>query len=69
MECVEFGMLNFLRSNLYRCNQEVRSMAYTHLVRPTLEYASCVWDPYFDKDINALKNGARKSSVMGHIQL
>ena len=48
-------MLNFLRRNLYRCSQEVKCIAYTHLVRPMLEYASCVWDPYFSKDINALE--------------
>ena len=35
-------MLNVLHRNLYRCNQEVKCMAYTHLVRPMLEYASCV---------------------------
>ena len=29
-------MLNFLCRNLYRCNQEVKCMAYTHLVRPML---------------------------------
>jgi len=43
-------MLNFLRRNLYRCNQEVKSM----------EYASCVWDPYFDKDIYALEMVQRR---------
>ena len=55
-------MLNFLRRNLYRCNQEVKCMAYTHLVRPMLEYASCVWDPYYDKDINALKMVQRRAA-------
>ena len=53
--------LNFLRRNLYRCNQEVKSMAYTHLVRPMLEYASCVWDPYFDKDINTSEMVQRRA--------
>ena len=55
-------MLNCLRRNLYRCNQEVKCMAYTHLVRPMLEYASCVWDPYYDKDINALEMVQRRAA-------
>jgi len=55
-------ILNFLCRNLYRCNQEVKSMAYTHLVRPMLEYASCVRDPYFDKDINTLEMVQRRAA-------
>ena len=55
-------MLNFLRRNLYRCNQEVKCMACTHLVRPMLEFASCVWDPYFNKDINALEMIGRRAA-------
>jgi len=27
-----------------------------------LEYASCVWDPYFDKDINALEMVQRRAA-------
>ena len=42
-------------------DQEVKCMAYTHLVRPMLAYASCVWDPYFDKDINALEMVQRRA--------
>jgi len=55
-------VLNFLRRNLYKCNQEVRCTAYTHLVRPMLEYASCVWDPYLVKDINSLEMVQRRAA-------
>ena len=38
--------LNFIKRNLYRCSKEVKETAYLALVRPFLEYASSVWDPY-----------------------
>ena len=37
--------LGFLRRNLYQCPQDVKEAAYRGLVRPILEYDSCVWDP------------------------
>ena len=39
-------MLNFVKRTLYQCNAKVKVIAYTTLVRPTLEYATVVWDPY-----------------------
>ena len=38
-------MLNFIRRNLCKCNNEVKCMAYLSLIRPLLEYASSAWDP------------------------
>ena len=38
--------LNFIKRNLYLCTKEVKEIAYLTLVRPCLEYASSVWDPY-----------------------
>ena len=38
--------LNFIKRNLYMCSKEVKETAYLTLVRPCLEYASSVWDPY-----------------------
>ena len=37
--------LGFLRRNLRRCPQKLKETAYLSLVRPTLEYATSVWDP------------------------
>ena len=40
------SQLNFLRRNLSKCSTDVKSMAYTTMVRPQLEYASAAWHPY-----------------------
>ena len=40
------GTLGFLRRNLYQCPQDVEEVAYKGVVRPVLEYGSCVWDPH-----------------------
>ena len=47
--------LNFVRRNLKRCDESVKSAAYLGLVRPKLEYASSVWDPHLSKDIQAIE--------------
>jgi len=39
-------MLNFLKRNLGKCTNQVKSQAYMLLVCPILEYATQVWDPY-----------------------
>jgi len=39
-------MLNFLKRNLGKCTNQVKSQAYMLLVHPILEYATQVWDPY-----------------------
>ena len=36
--------LGFIRRNLKDCTKPVKSAAYTSMVRPTMEYASSVWD-------------------------
>ena len=38
--------LGFLRRNLGRCKPTVKSTAYCTLIRPSIEYASSVWDPH-----------------------
>jgi hypothetical protein len=47
--------VGFLQRNLRGCPQDVKAQAYTTLVRPVLEYASTVWDPYTLQQIYALK--------------
>ena len=55
-------ILNLLRRHLYNCSTEVKSRAFTSLVRPHLEYASSVWDAYFKQDINQLEKVQRKDA-------
>jgi hypothetical protein len=37
------------------CTKPVKSAAYTSMVRPTMEYASSVWDPTNRKKIGNLE--------------
>ena len=36
----------FIRRNVINCPPDVKTQCYKTLVRPNLEYASPVWDPY-----------------------
>ena len=45
----------FLRRNLWRCPQKVKEQLYFMLVRPHLEFASAVWDPFNTTDIQRLE--------------
>ena len=38
-------MLRFIKRNFKGCPQAVKEIVYMSMVRPLLEYASCVWDP------------------------
>ena len=44
--------LGFLRRNLKIPPIRIKEQAYITLARPLVEYASTVWDPYTQKDIN-----------------
>ena len=48
-------VLNLLRRSLFGCSSAVKSLAYTSIVRPHLEYASIVWNPHTSSDINLLE--------------
>ena len=51
--------LNFMRCNLNKCAESVKSAAYLGLVRPKLEYASSMWDHYLSKNIQAIERVQR----------
>ena len=56
LECYgEFG------KNLWFCPKEGKTTAYTPLVRPIIEYASCAWDPY-QGSINKLDRVQRETA-------
>ena len=54
--------LGFLRRNIKVHNQHLKSTAYKTLVRPQLEYASSVWSPNTDQDINKLEAAQRRAA-------
>ena len=43
-------------------NKDLKSTAYTTLVRPQLEYASRVWSPHIATDITKLEAVQRRSA-------
>ena len=42
--------------------QDIKQRAYTTLVRPHLEYASAVWDPYRQHHINSIEMVQRRAA-------
>ena len=52
----------FLHRNIRTCNQKTKQIAYTALIRPILEYASIVWDPYTATNTHQLEMVQRRSA-------
>jgi hypothetical protein len=57
-----YRSVGFLRRNLRSCPQDVKAQAYTTLVRPVLEYASSVWDPYHQQQIQQIEQVQRQAA-------
>ena len=51
--------LGFLRRNLKIGNKKTKETAYKALVRPLLEYAATVWDPYTASEIQIIEKVQR----------
>lgn len=56
------NQLNFIKRNVSKCTSEVKSLAYSTLVRPHLEYASTVWDPHTKKNITEIESVQRRAA-------
>ena len=54
--------LRFLRRNLNISSVPIKTRAYFSYVRPQLEYASIVWDPFTQKNVNMLEMVQRRSA-------
>ena len=54
--------LGIIRRNLNKCPTHIKSIAYTTLVRPILEYASASWDPHCLKHIKTLDRIQRQAA-------
>ena len=52
-------MLGFLRRNFRECTIPVKKTTYTAMVRPTIEYASTVWDPVNQRHVQMLEQVQR----------
>ena len=53
--------LNFLRRNLKVNSQKIKDHAYKALVRPKLEYSSCIWDPSHTNQIKQIEKVQRRA--------
>ena len=49
------SMLGLLRGVLSDCSTDVKSKVYTSPVRPQLEYACSVWDPFTKRNIHQIE--------------
>ena len=47
------GTVGFVKGNLRECTKQVKAASYTTLVHQVLEYASTVWDPTTQSNIQA----------------
>ena len=54
--------LGFIRRNLGKCPTDIKDRAYKSLVRPHLEYASAVWDPYRQHHIKQIEMVQRRAA-------
>jgi hypothetical protein len=55
-------MLGFVKRNLKRCPKPIKSVAYKSLVKPKLEYAAAVWDPYHKNQIYNVEMVQRRAA-------
>jgi hypothetical protein len=58
--------LGFILQNLKDCTKPVKSSAYTARVRPTVEYASTVWDPSNQKKIKSIEQVQKRAARFVH---
>ena len=54
--------LNFIKRNLSDCSREVKAQAYLTMVRPQMEFASVVWDPCYNVDVDKLEKIQRRAA-------
>ena len=54
--------LGFLRRNIKTRDQSLKEKAYKTIVRPTMEYCSTVWDPYYETHSDTLEKVQRRAA-------
>ena len=55
-------LLGFLWRSLNRCPQLLKEKSYKAIVRPKLEYCSCIWDPHHQKYVDQLEMVQRRAA-------
>ena len=56
-----------VKAILQKGNSNTKSLAYTALVRPILEYGATCWDPYREGQIHALDRVQKKVAKFAHL--
>ena len=51
-----------VRHNLYPCSENTKRSGYVTIVRPNLEYATAVWDPYRQEQIDSIEAVQRRAA-------
>jgi hypothetical protein len=59
--------LHFVMRVLKKGNRNTKSLAYTSMVRPILEYGAACWDPNREDQINALDRVQRKAAKFANL--
>ena len=54
--------LGFLRRNIKTRDQSLKEKEYKTIVRPTMEYCSTVWDPYYESHSDTLEKVQRRAA-------
>ena len=56
------SMVGLIKRTFTSVNTSVFTTLYKSMVRPIMEYASCIWSPYLIKDINLLENVQKRAT-------
>ena len=64
ISCKATKTMGFLRHNLALAPRHTKEVAYKTFVRPQLEYAAPIWNPYHKLQIQGLENQNQKSLLM-----
>ena len=55
---------SFLQCNISQCQKKTTELCYRTLVRPLMEYATVIWDPFTEANIRKLEMVQRRSARM-----
>ena len=59
-------VMGLVKRNLYSALKETKILAYQSIVRPTIEYAASIWDPFTTKNISKVEKIQRSAARFVH---